>query len=103
MEAHKHIMTVSQFSKHARTHAHPLTSQNVHNQLYVRAELLDVVEIGHRHYWHILVAVHLGDEVHVTGQVFPKDSQREKREEQGNRGRTGERDDDILPLWVKSD
>lgn len=52
-----------------------LTSQNVHDQLHVRAELLDVVEVGHRHYWHILVAVHLGDEVHVTGQVFPEDSQ----------------------------
>lgn len=67
----------SVLNQQARAHGQALTSQNVHDQLYVCAELLDVVEVGHRHYWHILVAVHLGDEVHVTGQVFPKDSQRE--------------------------
>lgn len=70
---------LSHFNRHGRKHTRTqtLTTQNVHDQLYVRAELLDVVEVGHRHYWHILVAVHLGDEVHVTGQVFPKASQRE--------------------------
>lgn len=50
-----------------------LTSQDVHDQLHVGAELLDVVQVGHRHNWHILVAVHLGDEVHVTGQILPEE------------------------------
>lgn len=56
-----------------------LTSQNVDDQLHVSAELFDVVQVGHRHYWHILVTVHLGDEVHVTGQILPERQKKKQR------------------------